>query len=108
MGDDSYYGLKVTRDTVTNTWLNYLVNVATWDAGASTCTVNGTVDASITTSAACVAIDGTTDFIGDHKFPVLGNANNLEIEFVSALNKGFKLNSLSWRGQLHLKGSTGV
>jgi hypothetical protein len=76
MGDKSYYGLKVTRDTVTNTWLNY-------DA----------------TSMA---------FIGDHKFPVLGNANNLEIEFVSTSNKGFKLNSLSWRGQLHLKGSQGV
>mgnify|MGYP000111273244 FL=1 len=76
MGDNSYYGLKVTRGTVTNTWLNY--------------------DAS------------TMLFIGDHKFPVLGNANNLDIDFVSTSNKGFKLNSLSWRGQLHLKGSQGV
>ena len=76
MGDNSYYGLKVTRGTVTNTWLNY-------------------------------ESPGMT-FIGDHKFPVLGNANNLNIEFVSTSNKGFKLNSLSWRGQLHLKGSQGV
>ena len=76
MGTGSYYGLKVTRGSVTNTWLNY--------------------DPS------------SYAFIGDHKFPVLGNANNLNIDFVSTSNKGFKLNSLSWRGQLHLKGSQGV
>ena len=46
--------------------------------------------------------------IGDHKYPVVGNANNIEISFVSTINKGFKLNSLSWRGQLHLKGSRGI
>jgi len=46
--------------------------------------------------------------IGDHKYPVVGNANNLEIAFVSDINKGFKINSLSWRGQLHLKGSRGI
>ena len=52
----------------------------------------------------------TTDmtFIGDHKYPVVGNANNLDIAIVNTTNKGFKLNSLSWRGQLHLKGSRGI
>ncbi len=108
MGSDSHYGLKVTRGSVTNTWLNYIINVATWDAGASECTVNGVVDATITTSSACSTVNGSIDFIGDHKFPVLGNAENLSIDFVSSNNKGFKLNSLSWRGQLHLKGSKGV
>ena len=76
MGTGSYYGLTVTRGSLSDTWLNY-------DA----------------TSYA---------FIGDDKFPVLGNANNLNIDFVNTSNKGFKLNSLSWRGQLHLKGSQGV
>jgi hypothetical protein len=47
-------------------------------------------------------------FIGDHKYPVVGNANNLDIAIVNTTNKGFKLNSLSWRGQLHLKGSRGI
>jgi hypothetical protein len=108
MGTASYYGLAVTRGSVTNTWLNYITNAASWDAAASECTVNGAVDASITTSTACAAVNGTLGIIGDHKFPVLGNANNLNIDFVSPNNKGFKLNSLSWRGQLHLKGSKGV
>ena len=76
MGDDSYYGLKVTRGSVTNTWLNYETTGMT--------------------------------HIGDHKYPVVGNADNLGIQFVSENNKGFKLNSLSWRGQLHLKGSQGI
>jgi len=76
MGDNSYYGLRVTRGAVTSTWLNY--------------------------------DESTLAKIGDHKYPVVGNANNLQIELVSHINKGFKLNSLSWRGQLHLKGSRGI
>lgn len=108
MGDNSYYGLKVTRGSVTNTWLNYVVNTTTWDSGTNECTVNGTVDPSITTETACTALDGTIDLVGDHKYPVVGNANNLGIQFVSENSKGFKLNSLSWRGQLHLKGSQGI
>lgn len=77
MEDNSYYGLEVSRDTVTNTYNNY-----------------------VTTP--------TLAQVGDHKYPVVGNANNLNIAFVSDINKGFKLNSLSWRGQLHLKGSRGI
>ena len=50
----------------------------------------------------------TLDIIGDDKYPVVGNAENIEISFVSTINKGFKLNSLSYRGQLHLKGSRGI
>lgn len=46
--------------------------------------------------------------VGDDKFPVVGNADNLTITLNSQINKGFKLNSLSWRGQLHLKGSRGI
>ncbi len=46
--------------------------------------------------------------VGDDKFPVVGNADNLTITINSQINKGFKLNSLSWRGQLHLKGSRGI
>lgn len=75
--DDSYYGVEITRGTVTNTWLSYVTSPS-------------------------LAI------IGDNKFPVVGNANNLSIAIVSDINKGFKLNSLSWRGQLHLKGSRGI
>jgi len=76
MGDNSYYGVRVTRGDLTSTWLNYNEN--------------------------------TLAIIGDHKYPVIGNANNLKIELVNEINKGFKLNSLSWRGQLHLKGSRGI
>jgi hypothetical protein len=46
--------------------------------------------------------------MGDNKFPVVGSADNLTITINSHINKGFKLNSLSWRGQLHLKGSRGI
>jgi len=42
--------------------------------------------------------------LGDHKYTVVGNANNIKVAFVSNTNKGFKLNSLSWRGLLHQKG----
>jgi len=50
----------------------------------------------------------TLNIIGDNRFPVVGNADNLDIAIVSNINKGFKLNSLSWRGQLHLKGARGI
>jgi hypothetical protein len=76
MGENSYYGVEVSRGAVKSTWLNYETTGMT--------------------------------HIGDHKYPVVGNANNLKIALVSDSNKGFKLNSLSWRGQLHLKGSQGV
>ena len=45
---------------------------------------------------------------GDDRYPVVGNANNLDIAIISNINKGFKLNSLSWRGLMHLKGSRGI
>jgi len=45
---------------------------------------------------------------GDNKFPVVGSADNLSITFSSEIAKGFKLNTMSWRGQLHLKGSRGI
>jgi len=74
--DNSYYGIEITRGSVTNTYLSY-----------------NTL---------------TNAIVGDNRFPTVGNADNLTIAFVSDINKGFKLNSLSWRGQLHLKGSRGI
>lgn len=75
MGENSTYGVELTRAGVTKTWYNY---------------------------------NDTTPELGDHKYTVVGNANNVQIALVSDTDKGFKLNSLSWRGQMHLKGSRGI
>jgi len=52
--------------------------------------------------------DSNGDPIGDHKYTVVGNADTVNIAFVSETNKGFKLDSLSWRGNMHLRGSQGI
>jgi len=58
------------------------------------------------------AVDDEYTILGvpgnNHKYTVVGNANNVQIALVSDSDKGFKLNSLSWRGQMHLKGSRGI